>query len=211
MFNLDMEALCSGTFSDVLDSLGYRKQIIIGMKKNQKKISVLGRARTIKIQTRETNDENIRMGLSFVGKVGAEEILFVQGSEEFAYFGEMMTKLATRNKISAVVIGGMTRDTNYTHDDDVKLPILAKGYSPVDIKGRGCVEAVDVDIVIDKIDIHPQDLVYIDNEAVCIIPKKIEDEVIRLVKEKTKEEERITQLIESGITIDELLETVKEF
>lgn len=211
MFDLNVEELCSGLFSDVMDSLGYRGQIITGFQKNMRTISVLGRARTLKIATMETNDEDIRKGLSFVGDVGKDEILLVSGSNEFAYFGEMMTKLSVRQGIEAVVIDGLTRDTNYTHQETVQLPILAKGYSPVDIKGRGRVEDVDIKILINDIEIEPNELVYIDNEAICIVPQLIEEEVIKKVKEKIKEEHRITQLIESGISIEKLLETVKEF
>ena len=211
MYGLNAEELCSGIFSDVMDSMGYRGQVITGFQRNKSKISVLGRARTLKIETIETSDENIRMGLSFVGKVGKGEILLVSGSERFAYFGELMTRLSTRQEIEAIVIDGLTRDTNYTHHESVQLPILAKGYSPVDIKGRGRVESVDVDIVIDGIRVEPNDLVYIDNEAICVVPKEKEQEVIEKVKEKIKEEKRITQLLESGISVEELLETVKEF
>lgn len=211
MFGLDLEDLCSGIFSDVMDTMGYRNQIITGFLKNKKKISALGRARTLKIETLETSDENIRMGLSFVGEIHNDEILLVSGSDKFAYFGEMMTKLSTRQGIEAVVIDGLTRDTNYTHQDFVELPILARGYSPVDIKGRGRVEAVDVEIEIEHIKIEPNDLIYVDNEAICVVPKQIEDEVIVRVKEKIKEEKRITQLLESGISVEKLLETVKEF
>lgn len=211
MFGLDLNDLCSGIFSDVMDTMGYRNQIITGFLKNKKKISALGRARTLKIETLETSDENIRMGLSFVGEVEKDEILMVSGSDKFAYFGEMMARLSTRQGIEAVVIDGLTRDTNYTHQDFVELPILAKGYSPVDIKGRGRVQAVDVEIQIENVKIEPNDLIYIDNEAICVVPKQIEDEVIERVKEKIKEEKRITQLLESGISVEKLLETVKEF
>lgn len=211
MFNLDVKTLCSGLFSDVMDSMEYKKQIIVGMKRNNAQISFWGRARTIELESENTDDENIRMGLSFLGTVGKDEILIVNGSNQFAYFGELMTKLSARNQIEGVIINGLTRDTNYTHRKDVLLPILAKGYSPVDIKGRGKVKAVDVEIEVDGVRICPGDLVYADNEAVCIIPNQIETEVIEKVKEKLTDEERITELIESGISVEELLEQVVEF
>ena len=91
MFDLNAEVLCSGLFSDVMDRMGYKKQIITGMKRNRPQISFLGRARTIEIIAENTDDENIRMGLSFLGTVGKDEILIVNGSDKFAYFGELMT------------------------------------------------------------------------------------------------------------------------
>lgn len=211
MFNLDVNELCSGLFSDVMDKMGYRHQIITNMKRNKNCVSFLGRARTVLIETYETDDENIRAGLGFLGSLSQGEVLFVKGSDKFAYFGELMTKLSTQMGIEGVVIDGLTRDTNYTHRDDVKLPIVSKGYSPVDIKGRGRVEATDVSFFVDGIEVHPRDLIYVDNEGVCVIPQEIEVEVIEKVKEKIVEEKRITELIKSRISVQDLLDQVVEF
>ncbi len=209
--NLDTQELCSGLFSDVMDRLGYRKQIITGMQKNNPLISFMGRARTVSIRAMETDDENIRMGLSFLGTVGEGEVLIVNGSDQFAYFGEMMTRMSVRNRIEGIVINGMTRDTNYTHRSDVILPILAKGYSPIDIKGRGRVEAVDIRIVVDGVEICPGNLIYADNEAICVVPAQIEAEVLAKVKEKMDEEKHIVEWLDKGISVKDLLERVKEF
>ena len=203
--------LCSGLFSDVMDRMGYKKQIIINWKRNKNLVSFLGRARTLLLESVETDDENIRMGLSFLGQIAHNEIFVVKGSNEFAYFGELMTKLSTQLGIEGVVIDGLTRDTNYTHRSDVSLPILARGYSPVDIKGRGRVQATDVEICIGNVSVSPGDLIYSDNEAVCVVPKEIETEVSRKVIEKMQDEARITRLIANKISVDALLEQVKEF
>lgn len=211
MLGLVMSDLCSGLFSDVMDKMGFQKQVITGMHRNNRTISFMGRARTVLIETLDTNDENIRLGLSFLGTVGKEEVLVVKGSDRFAYFGELMTKLSTKMGIEGVVIDGLTRDTNYTHREDVELPILAKGYSPVDIKGRGRVQATDDTIMIDGVIIRAGDLIYADNEAVCVVPQEIELEVIARVKDKLEDEKRITNLINSGISVEELLNQVTEF
>lgn len=211
MYGLELNELCSGLFSDVMDKMGYRNQIIVNLKRNKPMVNFIGRARTLLIETIETDDENIRAGLSFLGQLGEGDILIVKGSNKFAYFGELMTKLSSKIGVEGVIIDGLTRDTNYTHRSDVMLPIIARGYSPVDIKGRGRVKSSDVVIKIDGIEIHPQNLIYADNEAVCVIPSEIEEEVIVKVKEKIKEERRITELIRGGITVDKLLEQVTEF
>lgn len=209
--NIDVSQLDSGMFSDVLDALGYRRQIITGFLRNHRGIKCLGRARTLEIKTMDTDDENIKTGLTFLGSVLSGEVLLVKGSERFAYFGEMMAKLSARQGIGGVVIDGLTRDTNYTHQDFVQLPILARGYSPVDIKGRGRVERTDVPIEIDGVEIQVGNLIFIDNEAICIIPSNIEERVFQNIKEKIAEEARITSLIQNNVAIDEMLKTVKEF
>lgn len=211
MLDLAVEKLDSGIFSDVLDRLGYRHQIIPGFLRNHRGIKCMGRARTLTIKTEKTNDENIKMGLTFLGSVLPGEILFVKGSNDFAYFGEMMTKLSTRCGIGGVVIDGLTRDTNYTHQEFVQLPILARGYSPVDIKGRGRVEATDVPIEIDQVGICIGDFVFIDNEAICVVPKEIEQVAIEKIREKVQEEARISSLISQNMAIEDMLKIVTEF
>lgn len=211
---IDIRDLCSGDFSDIMDKIDgkkYRHQIATGFLRNHNMVNFIGRARTVLIETVETDDENIRMGLSFLGTVHKDEIFIVKGSNEFAYFGEMMTRLSTNMGIEGVVIDGLTRDTNYTHRDDVLLPIVAKGYSPVDIKGRGRVKAVDVEVGIGGVLVKPGDLVYVDNEAVCVVPRCIEAEVIAKLKEKINEEKRISKLLQSNMPIAELLDNVTEF
>ncbi len=211
MFDLNMDELCSGMFSDIMDRMGFHQQIITQMRRNKKMVSFMGRARIIVIKTKETDDENIRMGLSFLGTVGKDEVLFVKGSDKFAYFGELMTKLSARMGIEGIIIDGLTRDTNYTHREEIKLPILAKGYSPIDIKGRGYVHSTDVSFCCDGVQVCPGDLIYADNEAVCVIPKAIEKKVINKVKEKVEDEKHISELIRQGISVNELLKQVTEF
>ena len=132
--------LCSGMLSDELDKMGYRNQVIQGLTVNNK-FKIYNKARTVEIKEIETDDENIRTGLSFIGSINEGEILCVQGSQEFAYFGELMTRLSTRQGLGGVVIGGFTRDSEFTKN--ASLTIFAEGYTPKDIKGRGRVEQVD--------------------------------------------------------------------
>jgi regulator of RNase E activity RraA len=207
---IGIQQLCSGLFSDAMDSIGYRNQIISGFLRNQNIVRFMGRARTVLLETFETDDENIKMGLGFIGCLCKGDVLLVEGSNEFAYFGEMMTRLSIRQGIEGVVIGGMTRDTIFTHDN-CSLPVLAKGYTPVDIKGRGRVKAVDVPIKIDGVLIESGDLIFADNDAVCVVPKVIEDALLKAVYADAKEESRIVELINKNVTVDEILSQVKSF
>jgi regulator of RNase E activity RraA len=209
-FDLKISSLCSGLFSDTMDSMGYRHQIASGFQRNNNIVRFLGRARTVLLETMETDDENIKTGLSFLGQLKEDDILIVKGSGEYAYFGEMMTRLSIRQGIQGVVIDGLTRDTCFTFDN-CPLPILAKGYTPVDIKGRGRVCAVDVPIEIDGIAVQPNDLIFADNEAVCVIPKDIEESLLSEIQKGIAEEARIVKLVESGVSVSEILRQVKAF
>lgn len=203
-----LNELCSGMFSDELDKMGYKNQVITGMKLNNNS-KMYGEAKTVLIETLETNDENIKTGLGFLGTLGKGDVLCVQGSNEFAYFGELMTRLSIRQGIKGVVIGGYTRDSYYTKN--ASLPIFAQGYSPKDIKGRGRVQLTNVPITIDNKTINPGDYIFGDSDGVVIIPKETITELESKIENILLNERNIIEDIRSGYSVDYILEHYKEF
>jgi len=206
MVNKDF--LFSGMFSDELDKMGYRDQVVIGMKLNNSS-KIYGKVKTVLIETIETDDENIKMGLSFLGTLGEGDILCVQGSENFAYFGELMTRLSTRQGIEGVVIDGLTRDSQYTKYAD--LPIYASGYSPKDIKGRGRVKDTNVPIEIKGVKVVPGDYVFGDLDGIVIIPQEIHSELEERLENVLQNEQNIKNDIRAGKSVNYILDNYKEF
>lgn len=206
---IDIDVLGSGLFSDGMDRLGYKNQIASGFKRNQKITKFMGRARTIEIVKGDIKDENLALTLNFISTLKKGDILIIKGCKH-AYFGEMMTRLCMRQGIEGVVIDGKTRDTIFTHND-CSLPIVAKDYSPQDIKGRGMAKAVDVPIEINGIILNPGNFVFVDNDAVCIVPNEIENALEVDIKQGIKEESKIVSLINEGASISDILKKIKTF
>lgn len=209
-----LEKYESGLFSDILDEFGYYNQVITGLTSNNTK-KFFGRARTILLKDRDGiadyQGENIDMGLSFIETCDKGEILIVQGSEKYAYFGQLMTRLCTRKGLEGVVIGGLTRDSNYT--SAAELPIHATGYSPVDIKERGAVVETDSNIVVKGVNICFGDYVYGDADGIVVIPRDLfEDKDFQSrLSNALLEEESIKTYISSGKSVKEILENFKSF
>lgn len=201
--------MCSGIFSDELDKIGYKHQVIAGWKLNNSTLKMFGKIRTLRIETIETKDERIGKGLGFLGELTEGEVFVVDGSNEFAYFGELMSRLAMEGGIAGVVINGLTRDTFYTQT--IQLPVFARGYSPVDIKGRGRVDETDLPFTIDGVQIKSGDYLFGDSDAVVIIPGEIMDRLAPLCLEAANEEKRIKKMIQKGKTIKEILTQVEGF
>jgi regulator of RNase E activity RraA len=201
---------CSGMYSDELDKLGYRNQVIDGLVSNNPFKKFYGRVRTLQLETVETCDENIAEGLGFIERLLPGEILCVEGSFEFAYFGELMSRIALRQKLGGVVIGGLTRDSYFTQNI-AELLIFAQGYSPRDIKGRGRVKTCDAGIKIKNVPISPGDWAFGDKDGVVVIPVRqrsvLENRILRLINE----EKSIISKIDEGFSIKEILMNHKEF
>lgn len=207
---LPKNQLVSGMFSDSLDKMDYRHQVITGWMCNNSKTRVFGLARTVLIKDMDTDDENIHTGLSFLESLHPGEIMVVKGSMQFAYFGELMSRLSIRQQLQSVFIDGLTRDTSYTMTLS-ELPIFAKGYSPVDIKGRGRVEAVDIPINVDGVKIQPGNLIYADNDGMVVIPDAALDGLYARITACLEDEEDIIQRINRGESILDILAFHKEF
>lgn len=200
--------LCSGIFSDLLDEMGYTNQVVDGWIQNNQNKS-FGIVRTMLLKDTNKGNENIELGLTYLDKLGYGEILVVSGSNRYAYFGELMCRLSIRSGLSGVIIDGLTRDTSFTLNSE--LPILSKGYSSRDIKLRGKVDCVGVPITISGVTVNDGDYVFTDTDSSVFIPKDIYGEVLTKAKNILVEEDRIRELINSGISIKEMLKTIKSF
>lgn len=204
-----LETFCSGVFSDTLDKLGYRSQVCSGWMMNKPNLRLFGRVRTLTLETVETPDERISVGLGFLAGLQPDDVLVVKGSDTFAYFGELMSRLSQRIGLAGVVIDGLTRDTYYTQQID--LPIFARGYTPVDIKGRGRVSEVDVPVTIQGVKVSPGDIVFGDSDALVYMPAQMFETALPAIRDAVITEERTKEMIFKGTTIEDILKIVKEF
>lgn len=200
---------CSGIFSDELDKLGYKNQVVNGWTLNNSRGRMFGVVRTIMVEEVDTKDERISVGLGFLGSLRSGEIMLVKGSNTFAYFGELMSRLSQEVGIDGVIIDGLTRDTFYTQT--IELPIFSKGYTPVDIKGRGRVGNVDESVTVGNVTVNSGDFVFGDSDAVVFIPKEIIDNIIQKVNRAALEELAIKHKIAAGVSIKDILLNHKEF
>lgn len=203
------EEVVSGVFSDELDKLGQREQVLDGWRLNTPRGRCFGRARTLTLETIETPDERISVGLGFLASLEPDDVLVVQGSPEFAYFGELMSRLAQSKSLAGVIIEGLTRDSYYTRT--IELPIFARGYSPRDIKGRGRVAVVDEPVRIGHLEVSPGDYVFGDADAVVMLPAAAVEPLREPVRRAIDEEAEIKRMIAAGRTIEEILKIAKAF
>ncbi len=200
---------CSGVFSDELDLLGLRGQVACGLLPNRRDLRCFGQVRTIRLAEAPSDDERIELGLGFLGNLNPGDILVVQGSQHFAYFGELMTRLALRGKVGGVIVEGLTRDSAFTQHTE--LPIFARGYSPVDIKGRGQVAAVDEEVRVGTVVCRPGDWVFADADAAVFLPAEHSELLLRRVREAVAHEQHLKEWIDQGWSVSEILKRTKGF
>ena len=201
--------LSSSILSDELDKLGLRHQILTDWSFNNNK-SIMGFIRTMELEDTRTGNENIRKGLSFLESLKKRDVLFVKGSNRFAYFGELMTRLSIKRRLSGAIIYGKTRDSDFT--TQIKnFTVFSKGYSPIDIKLRGRVKNTDINFKLGKIKVKTKDIVFADREGVVVIPiDKVKFLYPRVIS-AINNEKKIKYMIKNKATVNQILNSFKEF
>lgn len=70
----------------------------------------------------------------------------------------------------------------------MRFPVFYAGICPLDSKGRGYVVDYDVPVRCGGVVVKPGDLVFADFDGVVVIPRGLEEEVIRRAQQKAQAE-----------------------
>ena len=191
---------CSGMFSDFTNKDG--KSRVWNNFKATGSSNILGIVRTVELESMITTDENLGVGLPFLTSLNSGDVLVVKGSENFAYFGELMANLAVRAGLSGTIVFGASRDTRAI--EKLGFPLYATSYTPVDIKGRGRVKSVDLEFEFEGYKIVPQSWVFADSDGAVFFPLEIAETVLSGVLKMIENEQVILGQISQGLTGEEL-------
>ena len=79
------------------------------------------------------------------------------------------------------------------------ISLCLRGTSPYDSRNRQRVIDYDVPIELDGIIIHPNDLIAADDDGIVIVPKSVEDQVVRAAWEKATVENHVRTASSRGM------------
>ncbi|MCL1986469.1 MAG: cytidyltransferase [Firmicutes bacterium] len=193
------KAFNSSIFSDILDELKIGG-IIKGLKPNLSTAKILGRANTLKIRKLQDGEDyrKIYTALDTYSKITDGEIILVENEiADYAYFGELNANLAVRSGAIAAIIGGVTRDA--TEVKSLGLPVFSAGYCCSDVRGRAAMDAHNIPITINGVNIAPGDLIFADINGIAVIPQKHEKIVLNKAINAISKEKSILNKIYSGV------------
>jgi regulator of ribonuclease activity A len=125
-----------------------------------------GKAVTVKL---DKNNKDLALLLKEKSGVGKVVVVDVD-MKYYAVVGDNLMKFASDNKYEGIIVNGYVRDTVTTKEFSVGL--LAKGtcpkkYIPVQ-EGE-----INVPLLIDGIDIHEGDYIYVDPDGIVITKEKL--------------------------------------
>lgn len=200
--------LYTAAVSDILDELGHTRQVMHHRLRplDAEDCVIVGRAKTFRWMETDYVIEEDPYGLEIdaMDSLKAGDVVVHSSDTNFtnAPWGELMTTLAKQNGSVGCICDGLIRDCKKIIQ--MNFPVFHVGVRPVDSKGRGRVMAYDVPVRCGDVLVSPGDLVFADFDGVVVIPKKIEDEVIRLAVDKVGKENSSRAGLLKGRTLREV-------
>lgn len=192
--------LDTATISDALDKLGIAGQCR-GIKPRDHLFRMAGRAYTVLYGPVDAAQPGT-VG-DYIDALGPGTVVVLDngGREDATVWGDILTGLAHRKGLAGTVIDGANRDTHLS----VKLgyPIFSRSYSMRTGKDRVQVDAEQVPVTIGEARVLPGDLVRGDADGVVVIPQTREDEVLSIAESIEQAEQKIRDLLDTGMTLKE--------
>lgn len=205
--NLDLLKikLNSCILSDILNELGYNNTILKNYKTN-KNTKIFGRVKPIQIRKLKNGEDinDIYNCLNSYDSVCYGDIIFVNNMiDKKAYFGDLNASISISKKAQGTIINGYTRDIDRINE--LNYHIFYKNSTCDDVKGIGTLDFYDKPIIINDIQIFVNNLIFGDVDGIIVIPKKLENIVIKKCKEVINDESIISNSIICGLKIENII------
>lgn len=194
--------LNAALLSDALDEVGLRHQAFSAATRPLEAQHVMcGRARTaIYVEVAQVvpgrNPYELEIALVDSLLPGDVAIMACGGSRRIAPWGALLSTASHVRQAAGCVTDGFVRDTQAIKQ--LGFAVFHRGIAPLDSKGRGEVQAIDVPVVCDGVRVQPGDLVFGDADGVVVIPKESETEVLRVAFDKLAKEVDSFALLRAG-------------
>lgn len=204
-FDLLVTELYTGVLSDVLDALGWRNQAMSADIRPVFPGAVLvGRAHTLlSADIYHVPNDPYEMEIAAVDSMRPNQVVVAatNASVRTCVWGELLSTATRARGGRGAVIDGHTRDVRQI--ERMGFPVFSTGMRPVDSLGRGMIVSYGEPISCGGVLVNEGDIVFADVDGVVVIPRAVEDEVIRRAREKVTGEHAMRARLLEGKTLRE--------
>lgn len=179
--NFISSSLLSDLLDDLEDATGIcHGGVIQGLVSNISHAKLFGRAKTLHLRKLQHGEDfkGIYKALDSYESVTTNDIIVVQNDlKEFAYFGDLNTRIAQKVGAAGVILNSCTRDSERVKS--LGFPVFSTGYSSKDVRRRATVESINKKVVIGSVDVEPNDLIFADSDGIVVIKRDFTQKVIQ--------------------------------
>lgn len=201
LFALIKERLYTPVVGDILDRLGLTRQFLPqAVQPLLPEMKLAGRAMPVlMIDVHGPQKKPFGMLTEALDQLQPGEIYLASGGDmRCAYWGEILTATARTRGAVGAVINGFHRDTPRVLEQH--WPVFSRGRYAQDSAVRTQVADYRCAIEVGQVAVEPGDLVFGDLDGVVIVPRRVEEEVIREALQKAAGENLVRKEIENGMS-----------
>jgi regulator of RNase E activity RraA len=210
LFAFMKEQIYVAAVSDILDSLGYRHQVmhrrLRPLLPDIHNCGFAGRARTVRWVEIDHVIERDPYGLEIEVMDSLKPGDVVVHSTDYAGtnapFGELMSTVAKMNGAVGCICDSQVRDC--VKIIELGFPVYYTGIQALDSVGRGRVISYDEPVRCGEVLVHSGELVFADFDGIVVIPGEVEAEVVRLAKERVGKESLTRAELFQGATLKDV-------
>ncbi len=195
--------------SDALDRLGLVGQVL-GIKPIDRKFRLCGRAFTVRTEPVTAGTKGASVG-DYIDDIpeGGIVVLDNGGALDATVWGDILTIMASRNKLGGTVIHGVCRDSDRSLE--LGYPIFARDTYMRTGKDRVKAEEYNGPVSLGEVRVTPGDILIGDGDGIVVISKEHEEQVLKTAQEIDAIEEQIRNEIQKGGRLDEARKKFRYF
>ena len=199
------ERLFTGVLSDVLDTVGYRDQIVdLDLTHVVPDGRVVGHAQTARaVCVSEPPAEPYKHLLTAIDATVAGMVLVVgaDATSRSALFGGLLATAVRAAGGEGVVVDGYARDLHEIRE--IGLPTMVRGFRPLDSYGRDEVVEISTPVTIGGVLVRQGDLIFGDADGLVVVPSEVEAEVIDKAFAKVEAEGVMRSALAGGMSVSD--------
>lgn len=196
--------------SDVLDALGYRRQVMSARvgPVDRTLPPLVGRAHTVQFAARpELVEAPYTTQIAAIDALqpGDVAVQATGGDEDAAYWGELFSNAALGRGARGVVVDGFHRDTRKILE--LGFPVFSTGARPLDISGRAEAVGFGRPVVCGGVRVEQGDLIFAEVDGIAVLPAAVVEEVVERAFAKVATEDRARGDLRAGALLGEVWAT----
>jgi 4-hydroxy-4-methyl-2-oxoglutarate aldolase len=213
LFDRMASELYAAVISDILDSLGFRNQVMsstIRPVDPQSRHVVVGSAATVHFAPLYEvlpNPYTTLIEAIDALQPGDIPVLATGGLDGPAYWGELFSTAAIARGARGTVIDGYHRDTRQVLA--LGYPLYSTGASPIDSWGRATAIGYGHAVNCGGVLVNPGDIVFAEIDGIAVIPQQVADQVIEGAFAKVAKEDRCRDDLRAGSLLSEVWKKYK--
>lgn len=197
----------SAAFSDVMDEIGYRDQVIApdaNIRPLCSHFVSAGRAVTLLNAPDANEREPYDLVIKCIDSLAPGTVLVTTGNAPLptGIMGELTATALRVKGCRGAIVNGYTRDVRKLMA--MNYPTFAWGASPIDTTGRVRVVQYNMPITIGGVRVCPGDLIFADLDGVVVVPREAEQEIIAKVLERVSTENVVRRELAQGKKMSEV-------